>query len=137
MVYTWFNTGTQQASYIYYENQWTETDIVELLCSTTYHEPSGWPVCTQGSHTLAQVLTSKEKKKKTEESGPPVRQKRRWRYSASAVLSCDVTVCVSSSSGLAQVLRRTAERWQEIPVSLESSRPHRCGVYAFDTSEMI
>ena len=49
----------------------------------------------------------------------------------------DVTVGVSSSSGLAPLLRRAAERWQDMPVSLQNSRPHRCGVYAFDTSDIM
>ena len=71
-----------------------------------------------------------ERKKKTEESPPPpVRIERRCRHlgnltspgtKMARVPYCnDVTVGVSSCSGLASLLRRTAERWQEMPVSLE------------------
>ena len=83
---------------------------------------------------LAQVQTPKERRN-TEESAPPqVRLYQRCRHLGNltkmARLPCcrDVTVCVSSSSGFALLLRRAAERWQDM---------HRCGVYAFDASGVI
>ena len=63
-----------------------------------------------------------EGKKKTEESDPLVRLDQRCRYlgnltspetkMAHLPYCRDVTVGVSSSSGLAPLLRRAAERWQ-------------------------
>ena len=37
-------------------------------------------------------------------------------------------------SGFAPLPRRAAECWKKMPVSLMYSRPHRCGIYAFDCS---
>ena len=90
-------------------------------------------MCTIGPNELAQVQTPKERRK-TEESGPPVRLDQRCldlgnlTKMARLPYCRDVTVGVLSSSGFAPFLRLATERWQDM---------HRYGDHAFDTSGMM
>ena len=104
-------------------------------------------LCTLESNTLAQVQPSKERRRRRMKAVPSIRLDQRCRHlgnltspetkMAHQSYCRDVTVGVSSSSGLAPLLRRAAERWQEMPVSLELTRPHRCMDYAFNTSGVV
>ena len=86
-------------------------------------------VCTLGPNRLAQVQTSKESSRKGQNDIPTVPLDQRCRHLGNLTSSetkmarlpyCrDVTVGMSSSSGLTPLLRRATERWQEMPVSLK------------------
>ena len=122
-----------------------------LTCHVTYmkstemlhrplHHTTTIVLCVYLVAKYATVTAGIEGKKETEESGPPTSlnstMSPSWNLPSpetkmARLPHCrDVTVGVSSS-GLAPILRRAAECWREMPVSLQQSQTRRSGIYAF------